>query len=36
MTNLDSVLKNRDSILPTNIHIVRVTVFPVVMYGSES
>jgi len=35
MTNLDSVLKNRDIILPTKIHIVRAMVFPVVMYGYE-
>ena len=35
MTNLDSVLKNRDSILMTNVHIVTATVFPVVTYGSE-
>ena len=36
MTNLDSVLKNRDIILPTNVHIVKGMVFPVVMYGCES
>ena len=36
MTNLNSVLKNRDIILPTNVHIVKVIVFPVVMYGHES
>ena len=35
MTNLDSVLKNRDSILTTNVHIVTATVFPVVTNGSE-
>ena len=35
MTNLDSVLKNRDSILMTNVDIVTATVFPVVTYGSE-
>ena len=35
MTNLDSVLKNRDLILPTNVHIVKGMVFPVVMYGCE-
>ena len=32
MTNLDSVLKSRDISLPTNVHIVNVMVFPVVMY----
>ena len=31
MTNLDSVLKNRDITLPTKVHLVKVTVFPVVM-----
>ena len=36
MTNLDSVLKNRDITLPTKAHIVKVMVFPVVMYGCES
>ena len=36
MTNLDSVLKSRDIILPTNIYIVKATVIPVVMYGYES
>ena len=36
MTNLDSVLKSRDITLPTNIHIVKAMVFPVVMYGCES
>ena len=36
MTNLDSVLKSRDIILPTKIHIVKAMVFPVVMYGYES
>ena len=35
-SNLDSVLKSRDIILPTKIHLVKVTVFPVVMYGCES
>ena len=35
MTNLDSVLKNRDIILPTKVHIVKVMVFAVVMYGCE-
>ena len=36
MTNLDSVLKNRDIILLTNIHVVKAMVFPVVMYGCEN
>ena len=36
MTNLDSILKSRDITLPTEVHIVEVTVFPVVMYGCES
>ena len=36
MTNLDSVLKSRDITLPAKVHIVKVTVFPVVMYGYES
>ena len=36
MTNLDSILKGRDTTLPTKVHIVRATVFPVVMYGYES
>ena len=36
MTNLDSILKSRDSTLPTKIHLVKVIVFPVVMYGCES
>ena len=36
MTNLDSILKNRDITLSTNIHLVKVMVFPVVMYGCES
>ena len=35
MTNLDSVLKSRDITLLTNVHIVNVMVFPVVMYGCE-
>ena len=35
MANLDSALKSRDIILPTKAHIVKVTVFPVVMYGYE-
>ena len=36
MTNLDNILKSRDITLPTKIHIVKATVFPVVMYGCES
>ena len=36
MTNLDSVLKSKDIILPTKVHIVKAMVFPVLMYGSES
>ena len=36
MTNLDSVLKSRDITLPTKVNIVKVMVFPVVMYGCES
>ena len=35
-TNLDSILKNRDIILPTKVHLVKAMVFPVVMYGCES
>ena len=35
MTNLDSMLKNRDIALPTKVHIVKAMVFPVVMYGCE-
>ena len=34
--NLDSMLKSRDITLPTNVHLVKVMVFPVVMYGCES
>ena len=36
MTNLDSILKSRDITLPTKISLVKVMVFPVVMYGCES
>ena len=36
MTNLDSIFKSRDIILPTKIHLVKAMVFPVVMYGCES
>ena len=36
MTNLDSIFKSRDNTLPTKVHLVKVMVFPVVMYGCES
>ena len=36
MTNLDSIWKNRDIILPTKVHLVKAMVLPVVMYGCES
>ena len=36
MTNLDSILKSRDIIFPTKIHLVKAIVFPVVMYEFES
>ena len=36
MTNVDSILKSRDIILPTKVHLVKAMVFPVVMYGCES
>ena len=36
MTNLDSILKSRDITLPRKVHLVKVMVFPVVMYGCES
>ena len=36
MSNLDSVLKNRGITLLTKVHIVKVVVFPLVMYGCES
>ena len=36
MTNLDSILKSKDITLPTKVHLVKATVFPVVMYGYES
>ena len=36
MTNLDSILKSRDITLLTKVHLVKVVVFPVVMYGCES
>ena len=35
MTNLDSILKSRDITLPTKVHLDKVMVFPVVMYGCE-
>ena len=35
MTNLDSVLKSRDITLPTNVHLVKAMVFPIVMFGCE-
>ena len=35
-TNLDSTFKSRDTTLPTKVHLVKVIVFPVVMYGCES
>ena len=36
MINLDSILKSRDTTLPTKVHLVKAMVFPVVMYGCES
>jgi len=36
MTNLDSILESRDITLQTKVHLVKVMVFPVVMYGCES
>ena len=36
MTNLDSILKSRNIILPTNVSLVKAVVFPIVMYGCES
>ena len=36
MTNLDSILKSKDIILPTKVHLVKAMVFPVVIYGCES
>ena len=35
ITNLDNILKSRDIALPTKVHLVKATVFPVVMYGCE-
>ena len=36
MTNLDSILQSRDITLPTNVHLVKAMVFPMVMCGCES
>ena len=36
MSNLDSILKNRDITLPTKVHLAKAMVFPVIMYGRES
>ena len=36
MTTLDSILKSRDIILPTKVHLVKDMVFPVVMYGCDN
>ena len=36
MTNLDSILKSRDIVLSTKVHLVKAMVFPMVMYGCES
>ena len=36
LKNLDSILKSRDITLPTEVHLVKAMVFPVVMYGGES
>ena len=36
MSNLDSILKSRDTTLSTNVHLVKAMVFPVVMYGCKS
>ena len=36
MTNLDSMLKSRDITLPTEVHLVKAMVFPIVMYGCEN
>ena len=35
-TNLDSILKSRDITLPTNVHLIKAMVFPVVMHGCKS
>ena len=36
MTNLDSIIKNRDIALPIKVHLVKAMIFPVVMYGCEN
>ena len=36
MTNLDTIVKSRDVTLPTNVHLVKAMVFPVVMYGGKN
>ena len=36
MPNLDSILKSRDTTLPTKVHLVKALFFPAVMYGCES
>ena len=36
MTNLDSIFKNKDITLPTNVHLVKAMVFPLIMYRCES
>ena len=36
MSNIDSIFKSRDITLPTNVHLVKAMVFPMVMYGCES
>ena len=36
MTNLDSIFKSRDITLPTEVHLVKAMVFPVILYGCES
>ena len=36
LSNLDSILKNRDITLPTKVHLVKAMIFPVVRYGCES
>ena len=36
MTNIDSIVKSRDITLPTNVHLVKAMVYPVVTYGCES
>ena len=36
MTNLDNIIKGRDSTLPAKVHLVKTMVFPIVMYGCEN